>query len=339
VPGPGRLVLGRAKPAPARSGRIRDAGIRRVFVRDREFHEGTWSVRTRIRLLTSVFEAYLVLGHTRHDRGMSVRLSGGDWLFQNRRRPEATPLDGVRVVLTDHRPFDPTSILLSEVGAVTPARDEFELEVDVSGPLVRVRIDGRPVLTHRRTTGDPVEGHLGFGLTRGVVSLLDPEVRHHRVLGDGRVCPCAGHDEAIRFDRPISFPLATCVGRRVIGLPVSPTGTLLLWYADWKAFRGDAAAVVRRAVEHSRKRFSLLDLPIEVAVALPPGARTEDEIPAATEVGVAPDRLVLHRGHSGPIWGGGPAWLLVDDRGIVRCGGPGFLAEPAFSLVHRLVGW
>jgi hypothetical protein len=337
--GPGRLELGRAKPGPAVSGRIRDAGIRRVFVRGREFHQGTYTLRTRIRFVSACVSTFVVLGQTRYDRGLQITFAANDWAFYHGRTSEAAPLAGVRVGISDLRPFDAATAHLAAAARIDRPKDQFEVVIHVSGALVRVFVEGRLVMSHRRTTGNPVEGRIGFGLGRGIAVYEDPEVRRHDTLAAGRICPCGRFDEVIGLEEIVAFPLSTCLGRRTIGIPVGPHGTVLLWYGDRKALGSAARDILIADVDRVRRIFDMEDLPIDICVAYPPLEQEGPKLPTAKDLDLPEARVLRHRGSRGLTSAEGPSWFMLDDFGVIRGCGPGFVREPAFSLVHRLFGW
>ena len=77
-------------------------------------------------------------------------------------------------------------------------------------------------------TGAPIEGSVGFGLSRGIIRYEEPEACRHRVLGPEAVTPNGTLDAPLDPSRRGDFPWATIVGRRLVGVPANAGGTLLL---------------------------------------------------------------------------------------------------------------
>ena len=112
-----------------------------------------------------------------------MRFTGGDWGYAVGNRDEGTPLQQIRLSVSDLRPWGGRTAALSETVVFPSPRDVFTVEVRVVGPYLTVLVDGEVRVSHRRPTGAPVEGAVGFGLSRGIGRFEEPEVRRHRVLG------------------------------------------------------------------------------------------------------------------------------------------------------------
>ncbi len=372
VPNAGALELGRKKAGEALTGRIRDAGVRRVFVRANRWHQGTYTFRTQVRFLSAHVSARLVIGWTRRDRGIEITLGGGDLAYATGRRDEATELRGIRIGVNDLRPFDRSTSPLRTPFRFRSPRETFTVSAHVDGAYVRVKVNGRVAVVHRRSTGDPIQGYVGFGLRSGLVRFEDPETRVHRVLGPDHACGCETHDQPIRLDEPLTFPWSTCVGRRVEGLPRHARGTFVIWYPEATVDKERNPEYVEDAIKGLREPFERAKLPVRFLLALPPPREDGVDfarginygLPAGAvkehtgspglveflERAIEADAQRMHRGNQGTGLKeareiartrllGGPTWFMLDEFGVVRaCGTHGPLVH-AVNLAHHLAGW
>jgi len=374
LPTQAELELGRRKSADATTGStLRDAGVRRVFVRGHAYHTGTYTFRTRMRFLSAHVSARLVIGYTRRDRGVQLNIGGGDFAYATGRREKAMELRSISVGLSDLRTFDNTASTLSRRFHFASPREVFTVTAHVDGPYIRVQINGRDALVHRRSTLDPIQGYVGFGLGSGLVRFEDPATRHHRVLGADHTCPCGAQDEPIRLTESLQFPWSTCVGRRVEGLPPSPAGTLVIWYTAATVRAEQSTDIVADYVQRIREPFDKAKLPIAVRVVLPPAPKEGGDLFSRdASFGLPKDSVHVHAGspnlvrhlekkieedaqgmHKGkrkvPLEKarertrqrllGGPVWLMLDDHGVARgCSTSGHLGQ-AQALAHHLAGW
>jgi len=175
----GLLVLGRRKPLESLTGFTRDADIRQTYVRAREWFAGTYTLRVRVRFVSAHLTGGIVIGETRHDRGLYVSLGGGDWAYAVGRKKEGARFRGLHVGLDDLRAYDRGVGRMRRQVSFESPKTSVVVTVRVSGPFVRVRIDGRDVLSHRTTTGLPIEGRIGFHLGSGLAAFERPEVARH----------------------------------------------------------------------------------------------------------------------------------------------------------------
>jgi hypothetical protein len=240
IAAPRTLVLGTAKPLATTSGFRRDAGVRKFFFRSKEWLAGTYTVRTRVRLVSAHLNAALMIGHTRHDRALVLNFSGGDWAYAVGRKKETAGFAGVHVSLSDRRSYDGGVSRMSKHVAFASRKTSFLVTVRVSGSFVRVFIDDRAVLSHRTATGIPIAGRVGFYLGSGLIAFENPVVRRHRVIGPAALSTSGAGDAPLAFDRACDVPYETWQGRRVRGIPRDDHGTLLLCYGKahgdpWKS--------------------------------------------------------------------------------------------------------
>jgi hypothetical protein len=239
----------------------------------------------------------------------------------------------------------------------------------VSGPFVRVQVDGKDVVSHRTTTGLPVEGRVGFYLGSGLVVFANPEARRHRTLGPWATCPCGHGDEPVDFARACALPYDTLAGRRLAGAPRDPLGSIWLVYTDGSWADPVAAA---DALGIWRKVIGAGEVAPRLRVAHPPGAEAELAAPWGGALAAAAVRA--HHGvptiaKARAEWLAEeakrrarkkktteemareelakdalarPAWLSVDPHGVIR--GRGVWMEPWWrgtfhELLRRLLGY
>ncbi|MHC4550774.1 MAG: hypothetical protein ACYTEZ_18600 [Planctomycetota bacterium] len=371
----GLLVLGRKSLPEALTGYKRDAGVRRVFVRGEEWFSGTYTVRARVRFISAHLNASVVVGHTRHDRGLGVSLGGGDWAYAVGRKKEGRGFRGIRVSLNDLRSYDGGVGRLRTHVTFGAPRTSCLLTIRVSGPFVRVRIDGREVLSHRTTTGIPLDGRVGFYLGSGLVAFEKPEIARHRALGPDATCPCEAADAPIDLGQPCSLPWETLPGRRLLGVPRDAGGAVLLCYtpvqdgawrdadaaaatvAIWQQILGEAPAAARLRVAlpgaqdgETKTPFpwgGVLDRAAVLAHAGLATARVAQGRWLAEEAArrakrrkdLTPEEARAEVAAEARLR---PPWLTVDPRGVVRAAGlwiERWHDGPHKTLVHRLRGW
>jgi hypothetical protein len=298
-----------------------------------------------------------------------VNLSGGDFSYAVGRSEQDRGFRGIGVRLDDLRAYDGgVGAVRRHVPFATP-RTSFVLSIRVSGSFVQVRIDGQHVLSHRTTTGVPVAGRVGFYLGSGLIAFESPAVRRHRAAGPSATCPCEHGDEPVDLTRPVTIPWGTWAGRRVVGPPRDPLGTVLLLYAGKYAgawLDEDASAL---AVDSWRGYLKEESFRSRLRVAHPAGEAPEE--PWGGEL--SPERLFTHAGlpsldaaraqwfeaeierraarRNGPSPEDArkdleaeapsqPTWLAIDPRGVILIGhlnngNCGF----AIELIRRLRGW
>lgn len=376
-PSPSSIELGRDATDAATTGQIRDARVRRVFVRGERSYAGTYTFRTRVRFMSAYAEARLVVGHTHRDRGVEIRLSGGDYNYAVGESSKGYPLSGVSVGIGDLRPFDWEQSPLYSGASFDSPKDTFDVTVHVAGPYVRVLVNDHEIVTHRVTTGQPIEGHIGYGLYRGIVRFEEPEVRVHRAHGPMRACACGTFDEPLTLDKAAQFPWSTAVGRRVEGIERNAYGSMLVWFTEKTPYAARISMIVKGEVDTYRQPFVRDDLPVSVHVLIP--KPPDGEVPSAAARFPTPKELDLPAGtvhtHSGQAdllaqlakyaeemaaseaaRNGGlpmdeaieranayvfgtPVWIMLDDQNVIRACAPE--ASPAYSvsLAHRLAGW
>ncbi len=342
------VELGRREPGKSQTGQVRDGRERRIFVRTKDWLSGTYSVRVRVRFLSLLTMSRIVIGQTHRDRGVEIHVNSGEW-----RRDDDAKKRGLRSIqlnVTDLRPYSGKTSPLSERVGFSSPREVFEVVAHVTGPYVRVLINGKERVSFRRETGQPIEGHVGFGLQRGIVRFEEPVTRRHRVLGPDRVSPAERFDAPLDLSRESDFPWDTIVGRRVVGLPRHARGTLLLWWPE------DTPDELWELSEMNQKHVKCTawvergGFPVSVRVAVPQDA--PEDIPVWAE-----QPFLRHHGHAdvsdsvkrageeedggGYLWRGYPpipVWLMLDERNVVRSAGPRAPTTRAVALAHALAG-
>lgn len=353
------LELGRPKGTDtATSGAVRDASAKRVALETAGWVGGTYSVRTRVRFVSAFTDAAIVVGRTGTDRGVEIRMTGGDYDYAVGNRDGAFELGGVHVALGDGREWDARIGDSDASIPFVPPREVFDVEIRVAGAFVRVLVNGRPVLSLRRATGAPVEGHVLFALERGIVRFEEPVLRRQRTLGAERTAADEAWDERLRLDHPSSFPWETVAGRIVEGLPRDEHGTLLLWYPeDTESSRYERmtlAATLDQLRAHltggGRGRPAL-------RIAVPEAALRADAawlLNDTAGIDLSAGDVVAHRGHAGlaasllkmqeetgahaPPYLVCPLWIAIDADGVVRSAAPHMWPQRAVTLFRALAG-
>jgi hypothetical protein len=352
------VELGRTQQGAESSDTVRDAHERRVFVESPRWLQGAYSVRTRVRFLSAFATGELVLGKTHRDRGLRVTFGGGDWGYAVGNRDQGTPLTQISLGVSDLRPWGRRVAALRKAVAFPSPRDVFEIEVRVAGPYVSVLVDGEVQVCHRRPTGAPIEGRVGFGLSRGIVRFEEAASRRHRALGPEAAIPGARLDERLDPARRGTFPWATVTGRRVAGVPLSPRGAFVLFYPDDTPANLLEDQAVASYVENYLRWMRDLRDEVPVHLLVPASAVDADDdlvvLPqevheniasAARHAGHAdvsevlktanqlPDGSVRYRGYPEV-----PLWLMLDHRGVIRSAAPWDPVGPALELVRALAG-
>ncbi len=371
VAGGTSLVIGTRKPLDTTTGFRKDAGVRKVFLRTKRRYQGTYTLRTRVRLPSAHMSGALIVGHTRHDRGLVVHLGGGDWAYAVGRKEQTAGFKSIRVSINDLRSFDGGVGRLGTRVAFRSPKTSFLVAVRVSGSFVRVEIDGKVVLTHRTTPGVNLEGHIGFWLGSGLVAFERPEVRRHRVLGPGRTSTSGDHDAPLDFSQPVTLPVAQWPGRRVAGLKPQALGTLLLVYTDdaghrtdpttaaknmWRGRLGDEVLGRLVAVRPKVSKTSGPAKESEEAgggrwkgtmehAGVPRLKTAREEVLKRETKRLKKDRNLDDEAASKKATDElrfRPAWAVVDEHGIVRAAGTWLSpwnGYPAVNLLRRLRGY
>ncbi len=320
------LVLGR-KSAGAREASesaADEAGtVRPVFVCTQQAWSAAYTLRAHVVPRSARTTLGVVVGRTRADRGTLIELKSG-----------ATPspsgpgsADDVTVRIDDFRNADWGVTEPSRRTKVTAPSRGYELVVHVSGPTVRVQIDGADVHSFRSATGLPLAGHIGFLLTEGVAELRD--LRAARRVD--------ATDLTLTLDRLSTTSRASWIGRRVTDVPTDPLGTILLVLPN-DASGGAGERDVVATLGQTKKFVGPADHAARVRVVVPADA---EEVAVAWE-GVLPGRV--HTRDAADIPGvTAPTWCALDARGVIRSTGTWMRGDRQLhrlrTLLHRLRGW
>lgn len=190
------------------------------------FDAGRYAITMQIEPATALVEGGLVFGWTRRDRNVRLGLSMRDHEYA-RGESEEYRLGGVGWSL---------DALYARRGAQDGAqglpdgRDFFELTIEVDGPTADVFLDGKPQGSISTLDASAIHGRVGFWVTQGVMKVSQPRVRRldrsaerpgARAVGNG-LHPRRRGDQRWRW----------LVGRPVSGLPLAPSGTVVLWYPE-----------------------------------------------------------------------------------------------------------
>ncbi|MAW61291.1 MAG: hypothetical protein CMJ94_10705 [Planctomycetes bacterium] len=221
------LHVGRRKPRVGtgeldRTSHRRDA----VVFADHWFEAGRYAVQMQIEPTTALLEGGLVVGWTRRDRQVRMGLSMGDWQYATGRE-EQVQIEGVRWSL---------DALYARQGAkngshsIPGDRRFFELTIEVDGPTADIWLDGKHHGTISTLDGSAIHGRIGWYTSTGAMKVSLPRWRRldrsahvpgARATGNG-LHPQRSGDEKWRW----------MVDRAVTGLPLAPSGTILLWYPE-----------------------------------------------------------------------------------------------------------
>jgi len=356
-PNDDHVELGRRESGKESSDTIRNASERHIFVETPAFHQGAYSIRTRVRFLSAFAAGELVIGKTHRDRGVRIQFRGGDWGYAVGNRNQGTPLQQIHLSVSDLRPWGGRTAALAETVVFPSPRDVFDIEARVAGPHVTVLVNGKVRVSHRRPTGAPIEGSVGFGLSRGIVRFEEPEVRRHRVLGPDAVTPEGALDAPLDPARRGEFPWSTIVGRRLVGIPTNKGGSLVFWYPDETGPDRMSNLAIGAAVETLLRWLGGARDDVAVHVLVPQSVKPGSDIlsnPQGAHDDI--DTLTNHHGHidlaatvkaiteqdDGSVVYRGyqdiPVWLMVDDRGVIRSAAPADPVGPAIALARSLSG-
>ncbi|MEZ5979642.1 MAG: hypothetical protein R3F34_15695 [Planctomycetota bacterium] len=242
---------------------------------------GRYRVRCRVEFTTSFVSGALVLGYTRRDRNLRLHFSAGDFLYAIGSAETTKDIDGVgwRVDgLRDREGALIGSVRGGDAKFDTP-RENFELEVVVDGACAHVWIEGEEVATYHTPDGAPIEGHIGFATGMGAIRVIEPRVQRldatWRLDTDPSSHVARERLEALDVRRPPTQLFDRLLNRPVLGVPVSPHGTLLSWVPLPDVDRADQPVDVDRLVDRAQrqveKAVDLLDryhaaVPLVVAV-------------------------------------------------------------------------
>jgi hypothetical protein len=234
VDGGGTLVVG-ARGGRTTSGLERSAWYHPCYVRSSVWMEGAYSVKVRIRLVSTYADGTIVIGSRRRDRNFRVGFSAGDFGYATGKRDDVRPLESVSISFGDLRERDPALPGVRgnrrRVDFEQP-RATFEIEVLVRGAWAHVFVDGIWQGAHHAADGVPIDGQVGFAVKSGAYAVVEPEGQWHRALaGESR---CLGRSWPLGIDpgTPGEDAWDRLGGRRTDGLPTGPSGTVVIWISE-----------------------------------------------------------------------------------------------------------
>jgi hypothetical protein len=221
------LHVGRKKPRVGtgeldRTSHNRDA----VVFADHWFEPGRYAVQMQIEPTTAMLNGGVVFGCTRRDRNVRLGLSMGDWQYASG-QDEQVQIEGVSWSLDAAYARRGST---SGSHAMPGDRRFFELTIEVDGPTADIWLDGRHHGTLSSLDGSAIHGRIGYWTSRGAMKVSLPRFRRldraahvpgARATGNG-LHPMRSGDEKWRW----------MIGRPISGLPLAPSGTLLLWYPE-----------------------------------------------------------------------------------------------------------
>jgi hypothetical protein len=277
------LHVGRDKPRQGTDTMDRSSPWRDAFALGELWLEpGRYRVVGQIELTTAFVSGGVVVGWTRRDRNVRFGFQGGDWAFAAGESESSTGLEGVNWSLDG---------LYARRGAVTghhafgAKRSTFEFELLVDGPVAELRLEGEPVGWTATVDGSPIQGRVGFYTSQGAIRVRTPMVQRldRERWATGGVAPGDG----LHPTRGGAPSWSELVGRPVTGVPLHPSGTVLLWFPDQTAEKlaemepGDWRTRVGEVLGRLAEDFEFERPSQGLAVVLPPS------FPAAEEAGLA----------------------------------------------------
>lgn len=331
----GDVLLGR-KEFTAQTGQQREAWYAETFTHGNDWFTGQYTIKSRVKILTSWANGALILGYQRHDRAFYVNFSCGD--ASNSARPDKVGTDSVIISIGDSRDREPMLPNGKNSARISVNKDNpsFLLEVRVDGPAVHVYANQEYLGTHTAASGIPVEGFVGFGSHNGVLQFETPTVQIHHRAGSPERCGCTSWPDGVDLNERRSCDWFGLVGQRASGFDPGPSGAALLWCPNLKGINTiaddpsvDLPAEAAAHFIQLRAKESLESIPIIVAL---PDTLTADEFQRLKErlkpqLG-ARDQVVMHHGHAGyDAWRASkldpsafydPFLLFVDPNGYIR---------------------
>lgn len=248
----GDLHVGRKRPRDKTGVLDKRARIRDAFVRTIEWMApGEYVIRARIHITTSYVNGGLVIGYTRRDRNLRLTFTAGDYLVSiGKKQTDKIEIKKVRFGLRGLWERE-GKLSRSNPGATRTWKNPtsfFAVEAHVSGPTVRIRIDGKPLFSYTTPDLSPIEGQVGLYLHNGAVRLHHPTLQR---LDRGNL---RGLRREPGFDpsRPDPRSLAQLLGRPS-RLPTSPEGSLILWLPKKLAKDADPTTTLAMAARQLRK--------------------------------------------------------------------------------------
>ncbi len=338
--GEGDLHVGREKPRDSTGELDRGAALRHAFVRSREWlPAGRYRLSTRVHFTTTYVSGAIVFGMLRRDRTVNFGFSSGDYLYsigvteqQGEQKKMGWSLSGRR----DGEYHGQTP------GGEVPldgAGSSFQLEIIVDGSDAVAWIDGKLAGNYHTVDGQPIEGYFGFASSFGAYRVERPTIERL-----DRAAALGIPDPRVRgFDLAPGGPTAkrTLINRRARGIPVDPSGTVVIYAPPPDEYEGIPEEDFEREKDNIRdasvrnarllvENFGRLDTDAKLVLLLPASlgqARLDEidrELPAGVKSRVT---VVLHEkravtsleddGEVSPL--DTPHLVFVDSVGVLRC--------------------
>jgi len=228
----GALHVGR-KSEQRGTGKIEAASPSRTAVvfSDLWFDAGRYAVSMQIEPTTAILSGGVTLGWSRRDRNIRIGMSQADRRYASGERDEYQvealnwSVDGLYA----------RQSAIRGTHTMAGTRSFHELTLEVDGPTLDVFYDGKLMTTLSTLDRSAIHGKLGFYTSQGAMKVSNLRYRRldraahesgARSVGSG-LHPARDGEEKWRW----------MLGRPVTGLPLAPSGTLLLWFPEQSAER------------------------------------------------------------------------------------------------------
>jgi len=220
--------VGRKRPRTGTDTMDRNSIRRDAFVLSQAWQDpGRYRLRAKIEMTTAWLDAGIVLGWTRRDRAVRLSFRGGDWRYavgQTDQRGQVGRL-GWGITGNYVMPDRVTGSHRFQGDGST-----FDLEVLVDGPTVELFLDGERAGAWTSLDARPIQGHVGFYTSTGAMRVVTPEIQR---LDRSAWSPLRGATgRGLHPTLEGEDGWRTLLQRPVSGLPLAPSGTLLVWFGE-----------------------------------------------------------------------------------------------------------
>jgi len=325
----GDIHVGRNKPRTGTDTLDQNSPWRDAVVLADEWQDaGRWRMKTQIEMTTAFLNGGMVLGWTRRDRFIRLRLSAGDRQFAN------GEIEGRRDANQVHWSLDGMWTRGGgSSGAVGFGEDKttFDIEVLVDGPTVEVHLDGKLAGVFTTLDARPIQGRAGFFTSQGAMRVRTPFMQ--RLDREAWTPGGAAWGGGLHPARGGSAEWRDLNGRPVTGLPLHESGSLVLWFPNQLKGKGADAGPEETLTHYTQSLERFLgdygaDNPSQgVTVVLPSDTPTmvRTGLEAALEGLVGPGLFFGFHNRPEPdesqwtVGGWAQPWLaFVDPAGILR---------------------
>lgn len=221
------LIVGRSKPKEGTGDTDRGAAQVHAYARSKAWMpSGHHIVTMRIAALTSFVSGSIVIGCTRRDRQVRLDLSMGDFLYSIGAKEDVAKIKGVMTSIRGMREREgalPGAYPSKHVD-FKEQRTFFDVELSIDGPEVSATVDGVYVGCYRMPDGWPIEGQIGFATGQGAWRISKPSVRNVRASTEARTRLVP----RLNLSEPLGAELDRLLHRTVTGVPLAPSGTILV---------------------------------------------------------------------------------------------------------------